>query len=152
MKYIAKTPSEYIELLPDDRKMAVEKIRNVIRENLSNDFEETMLYDMISFVIPKSKYPNGYHCNPEDPIAFISLASQKNHIAIYHMGVYMFEDLKNWITEEYKKRVGKKIDMGKSCIRLKNVENIPYELLGELCRKISVDEFIEKYESQLNKK
>lgn len=151
MKVAYKTPEDYISNLEEDRKISFTKLRDVILENLPKGFEEKIQYDMISYVVPKSIYPKGYHVNLEDDLAFISIASQKNHIALYHMGIYMNEDLNNWFKSEYKIHVKTKLDMGKSCIRFKNTKNIPYELIGELVSKMSLEEFVSLYENSLNK-
>lgn len=143
---------EYINKLAEDRKEPFNKLRAVIKNNLPDGFEETFSYDMISFVIPHSIYPEGYHVSSDQPLPFISLASQKNYIAVYHMGLYAFPDILDWFKEEYKKRVPTKLDMGKSCIRLKKMDYIPYDLIAELCQKISLEEYINKYElAQKNK-
>jgi uncharacterized protein YdhG (YjbR/CyaY superfamily) len=150
MKNSAISPEEYIEQLPPERKKAVEQIRNTILANLPQGFKETMTYGMISFVVPKSIYQPGYHANPKLPLPFISIASQKNYISLYHMAVYMYPELIAWYQEEYKKRVKTKLDMGKGCIRFKKMENIPYDLLAELIRKISVNNYIRQYEQFRN--
>lgn len=150
MQSIAKTPQEYIESLPEDRKAAVEKLRSVILNNLPKGFHETMGYGMLGYVVPHSIYPNGYHCNPETPLPFLNIASQKNFVAVYHMGMYTDKNLLDWFTSEYPKHVKTKLDMGKSCIRFKKMDQIPFELLGELFQKMSVEDWISKYEAVLN--
>lgn len=150
MQSTAKIPQEYIESLPEERKPAMEKLRKVISENLPEGFQETMGYGMLCYVVPHSTYPNGYHCDPKLPLPFLSVASQKNFIAVYHMGIYMDENLLNWFTAEYPKHVKTKLDMGKSCIRFKKMDQIPFDLLGELFQKITVEDWISKYEAVLN--
>jgi uncharacterized protein YdhG (YjbR/CyaY superfamily) len=145
----AKTPDEYVDGLSLERKEAVNKLRKVLRKNLPKELEEIMSYGMIGYVVPKSIYPEGYHANPSEPLPFVHLASQKKHIGLYHMGVYFSEELTGWFKEEYAKRDIGKLDMGKSCIRLKKIDKIPYELIAELSRKISVKEYIDWYEKQL---
>jgi hypothetical protein len=147
MQSEAATPDEYLTNLPEYRKEAMQKLRETVLKNLPKGFEETMQYGMISYVVPHSIYPDGYHCKPTDALPFMSIASQKNHIAYYHMGIYSDPDLLKWFTEEYPNHATGKLDMGKSCIRFKKPGNIPFELLGELTKKISVDEWISKYES-----
>ena len=147
MQSKAKTPEEYIAELPDDRKEVIQKLRKVIKDNLPDGFQEVMNYGMLGYVVPHSLYPDGYHCDPKLPLPFMNLASQKNHIGFYHMGIYSDPDLLKWFQAEYAKAVPTKLDMGKSCIRFKNTKNIPYELLGELTTKISVDDWIQTYES-----
>ncbi|WP_277630929.1 DUF1801 domain-containing protein [Atopococcus tabaci] len=141
------TPEDYIAQLPEERQEAVQKLRETIQAHLPHGFEEVMSYGMISYVIPHSLYPAGYHVNEDEPLTFISLASQKNYVAFYHMGVYAFPEILDWFKEEYKKRVPTKLDMGKACIRLKKMDQIPYELVGELCEKITPEEYIERYEA-----
>jgi uncharacterized protein YdhG (YjbR/CyaY superfamily) len=151
MQSKAKTPSEYIEQLPEDRKEVMSKLRKTILDNLPEGFKEEMSYGMLGYVVPHSKYPDGYHCDPRLPLPFINLASQKNHIGFYHMGIYSDPDLMQWFTKEYPKHVKTKLDMGKSCIRFKNPKVIPFQLMGELVSKMTADDWIEKYESIIKK-
>lgn len=151
MQSKAKTPQEYIASLPEDRKESIEKLRNIVLKNLPKGFQECMNYGMLGYVVPHSIYPNGYHCDPKLPLPFINIASQKNHIGFYHMGIYSDPNLLQWFTEEYKKRVPTKLDMGKSCIRFKNPSKIPYELLGELVQKITPEDWINTYEKAFKK-
>ena len=134
-------------LLPDDKKEVMLQLRNVIRDNLPKGFEEVISYGMLGYVVPHSIYPNGYHCNPKLPLPFINLASQKNFIAIHHMGIYANKELLDWFVNEYPKHCKAKIDMGKSCIRFKKTAAIPFELIGELMRKMSVEDWISDYEN-----
>jgi hypothetical protein len=142
----AKTTNEYLENLPDDRKEAMTQLHDTIIKNLPKGFSETMSYGMIGFVVPHSKYPGGYHCDPKLPLPFVNVASQKNFIALYHMGIYAMPDLLEWFTKEYPKHSATKLDMGKSCIRFKKPEQIPYKLIGELMKKVNPDKWIEVYE------
>lgn len=151
MQSTAMTPDAYIDALPKERKEVITKLRNSILENLPSGFEETMNYGMLGYVVPHSKYSNGYHCDPSLPLPFINLASQKNHIGFYHMGIYSDPELMDWFVAEYPKHVSTKLDMGKSCIRFKNMSKIPYELLGELVSKMTVDDWIARYESVIKK-
>mgnify|MGYP000312492721 CR=1 FL=1 len=151
MQSKAETPDQYIIELPEDRREPMQKLRETIKKNLPKGFEETMQYGMISYVVPHSIYPEGYHCKPTDALPFLSIASQKNHIAFYHMGIYSDPNLYAWFTAAYPKHTSNKLDMGKSCIRFKNAKNIPFELLGELTTKISVDDWIAKYESMIKR-
>jgi|SRR5690606_27143409 len=151
MQSSAKTPEQYIAELPEERKEAMQKLRETVQKNLPKGFRETIQYGMLSYVVPHSLYPDGYHCKPTDALPFLSIASQKNHIAFYHMGIYSDPNLLKWFTEEYPKHAKGKLDMGKSCIRFKNPQNIPFGLLGELVTKISVDEWIAKYESEIKR-
>jgi uncharacterized protein YdhG (YjbR/CyaY superfamily) len=152
MQYKAKNVEDYIRQLPEDRKEPMEKLRKTIKDNIPEGFEETISYGMIGYVVPHSIYPDGYHVNPKEPLGFISIASQKNNISFYHGGIYMYPDLLSWFQKEYPKYVKTKLDMGKSCIRFKNMNTIPYDLLGELCRKITLEDYIDKYEEGIKRK
>lgn len=145
------TPDEYTDNLPEDRKIIIDKLRKVIKKNLPDGFSECFYSGMINYVVPHSMYPKGYHCNPKLPLMLLSLASQKNFVSIYHMGLYMDKNLMNWFTEEYKKYCKSKPDMGKSCIRFKKPDDIPYKLIGELASKISPDMWIKIFEKNLNR-
>jgi uncharacterized protein YdhG (YjbR/CyaY superfamily) len=147
----ANSPQDYINQIPEDRREVVSKIREIILSNLPKGYEETMQYNMLSYVVPKSIYPNGYHCNPKDDLPFISFASQKNFIALYHMGIYANEELLNWFTTEYPKHCKTKLDMGKSCIRFKKMDDIPFDLIKELVQKVSVQDWIETYEKNVKR-
>jgi uncharacterized protein YdhG (YjbR/CyaY superfamily) len=138
---------EYINWVPASQREAITRLRDIIRENIPTGFSEEMSYGMIGYVVPHSLYPKGYHCNPRLPLPFLNIAAQKNFIAVYHMGIYSNPELLNWFTDEFSKHSKKKPDMGKSCIRFKNPEAIPYQLIGELAGKISVQEWIDTYES-----
>ncbi len=148
----AKNPDEYINSLPEDRKVAMEKLRNVILQNLPKGFQEGMGYGMMGYSVPHSIYPNGYHCKPSDPLPFMGMASQKNSINFYHMGIYANKELLDWFVGEYPKYSTRKLDMGKSCMRFKKFEDIPFDLIGELVTKVSVEDWIETYESAFRKK
>ena len=151
MQSKAPTPDAYMAEIPEERQKAFNKLRSVIKKNLPKGFSETMGYGMMGWVVPHSKYPAGYHCNPKDPLPFIGIASQKNFIAIYHMGVYANPALLKWFTTAHAKASPKKLDMGKSCIRYKKPDDIPYELIGELASKMTPDEWIAIYEKVLKK-
>jgi uncharacterized protein YdhG (YjbR/CyaY superfamily) len=151
MQSKAITPQEYLNELPSDRKAAVEKLRNTILENLPEGFQEVMSYGMLGYVVPHSIYPKGYHCDPKLPLAFMNVASQKNFVALYHMGIYGSKTLLDWFVAEYPKHCKTKLDMGKSCIRFKKMEDIPYELIAELTRKITVQDWISCYEKAITK-
>jgi hypothetical protein len=148
----AKTPEDYINSLPEDRKMYMEKLRNVILKNLPKGFQEGMNYGMMGYYVPHSIYPKGYHCKPTDPLPFMGFASQKNSINFYHMGIYANPALYDWFVAEYPKHSTRKLDMGKSCIRFKKFEEIPFDLIGELVTKVSVEDWISTYESAFLKK
>jgi len=151
MQSKAQTPSDYIAELPEDRKKVMEQLRKTITDNLPEGFQEGMGYGMLGYAVPHSIYPKGYHCNPKDPLPFMGLASQKNFIAFYHMGVYADKNLYDWFVVEYGKRCKYKLDMGKSCVRFKKMDDIPYDLIAELVQKISVQDWIALYESAFKK-
>lgn len=152
MQYPAKTADEYIDLIPEQRKGPISKLRRIINANLPKGFEEGVLYKMLAWYVPHSKYPDGYHCDPKTPLPFINLASQKNFIALYHSGIYARKEFYDWFVKEYPNHSKRKLDMGKSCIRFKSMDDIPYDLIKELCAKITVDEWIEIYEQNTKKK
>ena len=151
MQFTAKTPQEYVDNLPEDRKEAMGKIRISILENLPDGFQEAMGYGMLCYVVPHSIYPKGYHCDPKLPLSYICLASQKNFIALYCMGIYADSKLLDWFTTEFPKHSKSKLDMGKSCIRFKKMNDIPYQLISELAAKMTVQQWIDCYENILNK-
>lgn len=146
MQSAALTPQEYFDSLPEDRKEAMNRLRKVILDNLPEGFSEEMSYGMIGYVVPHSIYPAGYHCNPKLPLPFMGLASHKNFIAVYHMGLYADKKILDWFLEEYPKHSAGKTDMGKSCLRFKKPEQIPFDLIGQLVQKISVEDWIGIYE------
>lgn len=147
----AATPDDYLASLPEERREVIQKIRTTILKNLPKGFSEEMQYGMLGFVVPHSLYPEGYHCDPKIALPFLSLASQKNFIALYHMGIYADEKLLSWFVSEYPKHSRRKLDMGKSCIRFKKVDDIPYALLGELAGKMSPEEWMALYEKTYKK-
>ncbi len=151
MQSKAATVEQYLKELSADRLEAMTKLRKVIVDNLPRGFNEGMSYGMIGYCVPHSIYPKGYHCNPQQPLPFACLASQKSAITFYHMGVYGATKLLKWFTDEYAKANLGKLDMGKSCIRFKKPENIPYKLIGELCSKITVEKWIEIYEKNIKR-
>jgi uncharacterized protein YdhG (YjbR/CyaY superfamily) len=146
-----ETPQDYIDSLPEDRKAAVSKLREVILKNLPRGFSETISYGMLGYVVPHSIYPPGYHCDTKLPLPFISIASQKNFVALYHMGIYADLELLNWFTAEFPKHSKAKLDMGKSCIRFKKPDQIPFDLIGELASKFTPERWIDLYEGKLKK-
>ena len=151
MQSKAISPEQYINELPKDRKEVIKKLRKTILEKIPSGFEEQMSYGMLGYVVPHSIYPDGYHCSPELPLPFMNVASQKNFVALYHLGIYANKELHDWFVGEYPKYVKTKLDMGKSCVRFKKLETIPYELIGELCTMMSVDEWITLYEKNIKK-
>lgn len=142
------TPNEYMDALPEDRKLVMTELRKAIINNLPKGFEEAISYGMLGYVVPHSIYPAGYHCDTKLPLPFLSIASQKNFVAVYHMGLYADQELLNWFVKEYPKHSKAKLDMGKSCIRFKKMDQVPVELIGELASKMSVEDWIGIYESK----
>ena len=149
MQSTAKTVSEYITAIPEEKRVSFTKLRDSILKNVPQGFVEEMSYGMIGYVVPHSLYPDGYHCNPKLPLPFVNIASQKNFIALYHMGIYANPALMEWFITEYPKHTNLKLDMGKSCIRFKKMDQIPFDLMAELARKMSVEDWIECYEIQI---
>ncbi|MBX9806392.1 MAG: DUF1801 domain-containing protein [Flavobacteriaceae bacterium] len=147
----AKTVNDYLNELPEEKKSAFSKLRNSILMNLPKGFEEEMSYGMLGYVVPHSIYPDGYHCNPKLPLPFMAIASQKNFIALYHMGIYANPKLMEWFTSEYPKHSSLKLDMGKSCVRFKKTDQIPFDLIAELVEKMTVEDWINCYETQIKK-
>ena len=147
----ASTPEEYIQNLPEDRISPVRKIRQIILKNLPKGFEEGIGYGMLSYHVPKTIYPAGYHCDTKLPLTFMNVASQKNFVALYHMGMYANPKLLEWFVTEYPKHSSKKLDMGKSCVRFKKMEDIPFQLIGELVTKMSLQDWVDLYEKNYKK-
>lgn len=147
MKSTAATPDQYFEALPEVRREAMNHLRMTLQKHLPKGFEETMSYGMVGYCVPHETYPAGYHCDPKQPLPFISIASQKNFVAIYHMGLYADSALMEWFLSEYPRHSKTKPDMGKSCIRFKKPELIPFDLIGQLAEKMNPKEWISLYES-----
>jgi hypothetical protein len=152
MTYTAETPDQYLEMLPPERKAPFSALRKTIRENLPPGFEERISYGMIGYVVPHEFYPAGYHADPSQPLPFMAIASQKNHIALYHNALYADAELSSWFASELHARTGLKPDMGKSCIRFRNPEKIPLDLIGELCRMLSAEDWVERYQKLTGRK
>lgn len=152
MQYEANSPEEYIAQIPEERQAIMKQLRKTIKENLPKGFEEGINYKMIGYYVPHSAYPDGYHCNPKDPLPFMNIASQKNSINLYHSGIYAKKELHDWFVSEYPKHSKRKLDMGKSCIRFKKVDEIPLELIADLCTKMTMEEWIDVYETNIKKK
>lgn len=149
MQTPGSTPDEIINNAPEERKEALIKLRKTILDNLPAGFKEGVNYGMIGYAVPHSIYPAGYHCDPKLPLPFMSFASQKNFIAFYHMGLYGSKELLDWFVSEFQKVSTTKLDMGKSCVRFKKVDQIPFELIGKLVSKITPEEWINLYEKAL---
>ena len=151
MQYNANSVDEYIDQLPKDRKVVITKLRAIINQNLPEGFVEQIHYKMPGYVVPHSLYPDGYHCDTSLPLPFINIASQKNFVALYHMGIYAKPELLDWFVSEYPKHCKRKLDMGKSCIRFKKMDDIPYDLITELMQKMTPAEWIEIYEANVKR-
>lgn len=149
MKYVASSPEDYISQLPEERKVPMNKLHNLIKDNMPKGLESGMGYGMPAYFVPKTIYPPGYHCKPFPPLPFINIASQKNFIALYHSGLYAKKELHDWFVSEYPKHSKYKLDMGKSCVRFKKIDDIPYDLIKELLGKMTVEEWISIYESNV---
>ena len=145
------TVEEILANLPEDRKEAFHKLHQTILDNLPKGFKAAISYGGLGYVVPHSIYPDGYHCKPIEPLPFAGLASQKNSINFYHMGIYANQNLLDWFVAEYPKHSKQKLDMGKSCIRFKKLDQIPFELIGELMQKITVEDWISTYEKNYKK-
>ena len=146
MQLPANNPDHYVTRIPEERQAVFNELRIIIKNNMPPELQECISYGKVGYVVPKSIYPAGYHCSPELPLPFANLASQKNTISFYHMGLYANEDLMLWFKEEYAKRSKYKLDMGKSCVRFKRMDDIPVELIGELMGKMSTQEWVTTYE------
>ncbi|MEL7251307.1 MAG: DUF1801 domain-containing protein [Bacteroidota bacterium] len=151
MNIKATSPDHYMEQVPEERQGPMQQLRQTILDNLPDGFEEQMSYGMIGYVVPHSLYPAGYHCDPKLPLPFLSIASQKNFIALYHMGIYATPELLDWFVAEYPKHNKRKLDMGKSCIRFKKPAEIPFTLIGELVTKMDPQQWIERYENNVKR-
>ena len=151
MQYKAATVKEYIDQLPDDRQPIIKKLRAVIKKNIPEGYNEVIGYGMPSYSVPHTIYPAGYHCPPKLPLLFPTIASQKNYVALYHMGIYANPKLMNWFVKEFPKHSKLKLDMGKSCIRFKKPDQIPFKLMGELAGKMTVADWIKIYEKNVKR-
>jgi len=151
MKATGNTVEAILSNVPSERAEAFQKLHNTIVANLPEGFEAAISYGGLGYVVPHSIYPSGYHCKPIEPLPFAGIASQKNSVNFYHMGIYSDPELLDWFVAEYPKHSKQKLDMGKSCIRFKKLEEIPYSLIGELMKKMSVKQWVDLYESQLKK-
>ena len=151
MQIPADSIQDYLSKVPEERKEAFTKLFETISKNLPKGFQTNLSYGMIGWSVPLETFPAGYHCSPGTPLPFINLASQKNFIALYHMGIYANDELLNWFVEEYPKHSRRKLDMGKSCIRFKKPDEIPFDLIAELCKKMTPKDWISIYEKMLNR-
>lgn len=151
MQIPATSVEDYISKIPEERQSSFKKLYYTINNNLPKGFSEGISYGMLGWDVPLETYPAGYHCTPGKPLPFVGLASQKNFIALYHMGIYAKPDLLNWFVEEFPKHSKKKLDMGKSCIRFKKVEDIPFELIAELSTKMTPQDWVDCYEANVKR-
>ena len=151
MQYEATSPEDYIRQLPENRKAPITRLNNIIKKYMPKGLEAGMGYGMLAYYVPKSIYPAGYHCKPFPPLPFMNLASQKNFIALYHSGMYAKKELYDWFVAEYPKHCKYKLDMGKSCVRFKKTEDIPYDLIAELCSRMTMQEWIDIYETNIKR-
>lgn len=148
MQSKASTVEEYLAELPEDRRVALSVVREAILKNLDQGFEERMQYGMIGYCVPHTIFPDGYHCDPKQPVPFAGLSSQKNFMAVYLMCIYAETELHDWFVDEYKK-TGRKLDMGKGCVRFKRLEDLPVELIGATIAKVSLKGFLSVYEASI---
>jgi hypothetical protein len=146
MQSKAANVEQYLAELSEDRREALQAIRQAILANLPPGYEEGMQYGMIGYFVPHSVYPPGYHCDPKQPLPFAALASQKNYISVYLMCVYGHREHERWFREAWAK-TGKKLDMGKSCVRFKRIDDVPLQVIGQAIRRVPAKKFIEYYES-----
>ena len=151
MRIESTSVDDYFSKVPEERQEVMNKLRAVVKENIPSGFEEVLSYGMPGYVVPHSIYPGGYHCDPKLPLPFASIASQKNFIAVYHMGIYANKELMDWFVGEYPKHCSRKLDMGKSCIRFKKIDDIPFELIGELMSKMSVEDWVSVYDANVKR-
>lgn len=152
MQISATSVEDYISKIPEERQEIFKKMFDTVTENLPKGFKKGVSYGMVGWDVPLETYPDGYHCTPGSALPFMGLASQKNFIALYHMGMYAKPELLDWFVEEYPKHSKRKLDVGKSCVRFKKMDDIPLELIAELSKKMTVDEWISTYESNFKKK
>ena len=151
MQSKAETVKEYLDSVPEERQKQFKKLRSIIKKNLPKGYKECISYGMIGYVVPHKLYPDGYHVKPELPLPFVNIASQKNFIAVYHSGIYADPKLMKWFTTEFPKHTDRKLDMGKSCIRFKKIDDIPMDLIGELMTKLTVEDWVKVYEKNVKK-
>lgn len=148
MQSKAATVAQYLQELPADRRAAMEAVRKVVNANLDKDFEEGMQYGMIGWYVPHRVFPAGYHCDPKQPLPFAALASQKNYMSLYMMSVYADAEEEGWMRRKFE-QAGKKLDMGKCCIRFKKLEDLPLDVIGEAIARVPAARHIEHYEKSL---
>ena len=143
-----KAVDEYVATLPEERRIPMSELRSVILQHLPAGFAEVM-QDIPSYVVPLSIFPQGYHCASNTPLPFMSISSQKNHIALNHFGMYVDQELMQWFVAEYPRHMKGKLDRGKSCVRFKKIDELPYKLIGQLAAQRTVDEWVASYQKAL---
>jgi len=148
MRLKATSVEDYLQQVPLERRPAFGQLRQVILDNIPDGYEECLSYGMIGYVVPHALYPDGYHCSPELPLPFVNIGNQKNYVSLYHSGLYAMPEILDWFVTEYPRHCSNKLDMGKCCVRFKNVNKIPFRLIGELMQKISVEKWIEINENR----
>jgi len=151
MQIPAISVEDYISKIPEERQEVFKKLFDTINDNLPDGFKKGNSYGMVGWDVPLETYPSGYHCTPGSPLPFMGLASQKNFIALYHMGMYAKPELLDWFVAEFPKHSKRKLDMGKSCVRFKKMDDIPFELIAELSKKMTVEDWIKTYENNFKK-
>jgi uncharacterized protein YdhG (YjbR/CyaY superfamily) len=150
MNIEATSVADYLSKVPEEKKEAFFKLRETVLKHIPDGFDERMSYGLIGYVVPHETFPDGYHCDPKLPLPFLNIAVQKNFIGFYHMGLYANNELTQWFVDEYAKQCKYKLDMGKSCVRLKRMDDIPYDLIAELLEKMSMQEWIKNYQASRN--
>lgn len=148
MQSKATTVAQYLAALPDDRRKTLDAVRRVIRKNLDKNFEEGIQYGMIGYYVPHRVYPPGYHCDPKQPLPYVALASQKNYMSLYLMCIYGHDELRDSFEAAWAKS-GKKLDMGKSCIRFKKLDDLALDVIGQAIKKTPAKKFVAHYEATM---
>lgn len=144
------TVKEYLDSLPEDRRKALSKVRAAVNKGLPKGYQEGIQYGMIGWFVPHTLFPAGYHCDPKQPVPFAGLASQKNHMSLYLMCIYGDEGHRKWFERAWKD-AGKKLDMGKGCVRFKRVEDVPLDVVTEAVSRVPVKDFLAHYEAMVPK-
>lgn len=143
---------DFTDQLPAERAEATKQLQAIFSKNLPKGFEEKASAKALEYVVPHSLYPEGYHCNPKQALPFISIMNQKNALTLHHLGFYGSQELTDWFAAEYAKVMPTKLDMGKGCVRFKKMDQIPYDLIKTLAKKISPEDWIAIYEANFTKK
>jgi hypothetical protein len=146
MAAVARTVDEYVAALPEDRRSVIDAVRKVILSHLPEGYVESIQSGMIAYVVPHDLYPPGYHCDPHQPVQYAALASQKNYFALYFMTLYGDAETEQWFRKAFQE-AGKKLDMGKSCVRFKKLEDLPLSVIGQLVARVPVQKYITRIET-----